>query len=85
MCISRPRRRNYLRTWFFLDLISSLPLDFISFVVWKHALLRVQRVFRLAKFDSFFKVWEQFANHSGFAHAMRFLKLMLGLFCVVHW
>ncbi len=73
---------HYVKNWLLLDAISIIPFDFITFDVWKHALLRIPRLIRMSKFEGYFKVWEQFSRHS---HLIRIAKLMLGFFIIIHW
>lgn len=51
LVISNPKlmAQNYIRNWFFLDLIASLPIDLFCWIVWEHAVLRIPKLIRLSK------------------------------------
>ena len=74
---------HYLTTWFVLDVASVIPFDFLSFTVWKHALLRLNRLLRLFKLQMYFRIWEQ--RIIAWNAMLRFGKLFIFLLIVIHW
>ena len=54
---------NYIKTWFMLEFISTLPYDlFVFHPIWEHAVLRLPRLLRLLKTQYYFSIWEQRAK-----------------------
>jgi hypothetical protein len=76
--------QHYLKGYFTIDLLSTIPLDSVDFVVWRHALLRLPRLLRLVKYETYFKIWEQSAEGEK-AHILRFVKLLMALLIIIHW
>ena len=76
-------RHHYLRGWFGVDLLAALPIDLISFVTWKHALLRMPKLLRMLKYRLYYRIWEKYSVVSN--RLIRFIQLVMGLVLVFHW
>eukprot|EP01114_Cavostelium_apophysatum_P007490 TRINITY_DN1959_c0_g1_i2.p1 TRINITY_DN1959_c0_g1~~TRINITY_DN1959_c0_g1_i2.p1 ORF type:complete len:732 (+),score=190.57 TRINITY_DN1959_c0_g1_i2:112-2307(+) len=74
--------RHYLRSRFIWDALASLPLDFFSFDIATHALLRLPRLIRLNRVLDYFQIWELHTRHS---HTVLFAKLLGSIFLYLHW
>eukprot|EP00736_Rhodelphis_marinus_P009361 Rmarinus@m.18252 len=82
-CISR----HYLRTWFFLDFISSVPLDVVvqQSQGWNR-LLRTARLFKLMRLMRMSRIMERLEMSNTVPPAVfRLTKLLLALTFVWHW
>ena len=78
-------RRNYLRSWFLIDFISSAPLDLLFIPFGLHAVLlaRLTRFIRFIRLEGAFTVWEKYSTKA--PQVVRFMKLMLALVLILHW
>lgn len=75
-------RRHYLRSWFALDAAASLPLGVLSLDVRAHALLRLPRLLRLARYPEYFTT---FQNHFGGHTAGVLVEVVTAVLLLVHW
>ena len=64
-----------------MDVLASLPLGFVSFNVWKHALLRLPRVLRVFRLPHYFDDWEQ--HTTSMNHILQLSKLFAGIVMIV--
>jgi len=85
---------KYLRTWFFIDVVSICPFDIVGFfvqsdVAGKARMLRVLRLLRLAKLLRVVRanrILQRWESQLGVSFAFLYLvKALIGLFSVAHW
>jgi hypothetical protein len=84
-------RRSYLRSWFALDMASSLPIKFLTLAIPRMAslsflkVLRLAKLFRLVKLLSCLKELEDLQD-SGYVRpsAVRFAKIAFSFIWIVH-
>ena len=79
---SRKRiRKQYMRTYLAVDVISLLPIHFISFSRHVYPHLRLVRLLRLNRFSAYWREWER---NSRYASQLRLFKMMLVLLATMH-
>ena len=74
----------YLKSWFVLDLIASVPFDWL--LVWYisplQTMMRLPRLLRTIKLLVFFDLWESYASS---ANTLKLVKMFLVFGLLVHW
>jgi len=86
--------QNYLRTWFFVDLLSILPVDTVSLLVESRniasvKLIRQVRLFRLVKLVRLLnglRIWNRYQSQLAFSYRRIMLaQLFFTVIIVAHW
>ena len=87
--------KNYMRSWFALDLLTGIPFDFIiSFALGEGGegtgsmlqMLRVMRIAKLARILRASRIYKRWIDYIGISYAAQALLRFLILTCVLaHW
>ena len=84
--------KRYLRSWFLIDLISSLPIDSMAEIMGSEnsgslralEVLRVTRLFRLLRLTRLFRYLSNYMDGNMVSH-FRVGKLIVTMLFFVHW
>ncbi|KNC53825.1 cyclic nucleotide-binding protein [Thecamonas trahens ATCC 50062] len=79
---SKAIRAEYLSFWFWYDAFATLPYGLLSWVPYRHALLRLPRLLRLAHLSEY---WQNWQHRTGHPYVVRLLNLMTWFLFTVHW
>lgn len=84
-------RRNYLKTWFAIDLVSILPFDTLSLAVDSSETsflghIRVLRLLKLLRLVKGLRIWRRYATDLAWSYRkMMLAQLFLTVIVVAHW
>lgn len=80
---------NYIKTWFFIDVIASFPFDLIAEEIigggGDNVTTMYLKLFKLPKFLRIGRVIKRLENTMGSGNLLRVLKLMVAYFILAHW
>ena len=80
---------NYVKTWFFIDVIASFPFDLIAEEIvtddGDNVTTMYLKLFKLPKFLRIGRVIKRLENTMGSGNLLRVLKLMVAYFILAHW
>jgi len=76
---------NYLKTWFIIDVISVLPIDYALIVPFPQYVqfFRLNRLLRMARYNVYWKQFEDFMSNMS-SGSLRIINLILILSYIVH-
>lgn len=84
-------RRTYLRTWFFIDLVSILPFDTVSLLVDSEQTsilgqVRILRLVKLLRLVKGLRLWHRYQTDLAWSYRKTMLvQLLLTIIVVAHW
>lgn len=84
-------KKNYLKNWFLIDVVASMPLDIIALFIGIQyfggitmiPILRAPRLLRVLRILRYFKIWEKDVSIN--PSIIRIFKLLLSVVISAHW